>query len=169
MAPLMSWNSIWLNLCQDKNLLYLINLRFKQLFPHCLASSIHLKHWWYISDLYLSVGFAGYINYTLLQTHPDLNSLISLSSVPIPGWLPVDTGRKLNVHKTFRRRPGRLLNVLCTFNLRPVSTGLFLLKGLSQYSCPSTTGTLVLICWQFAALRMIKIMRTGWCDLLRCL
>ena len=45
---------------------------------------------------------------------------------------PVDTGRKLNVHKTFRRRPehktfrrrpGHLLNVLCTFNLRPVSTG----------------------------------------------
>ena len=36
---------------------------------------------------------------------------------------PVDTGRKLNVHKTFRRRPRRLLNVLCTFNLRPVSTG----------------------------------------------
>ena len=36
---------------------------------------------------------------------------------------PVDTGRKLNVHKTFRRRPGRLLNVSCTFNLRPVSTG----------------------------------------------
>ena len=27
---------------------------------------------------------------------------------------PVGTGRKLNVHKTFRRRPGRLLNVLCT-------------------------------------------------------
>ena len=36
---------------------------------------------------------------------------------------PVDTGRKLNVHKTFRRGPGRLLNVLCTFNIRPVSTG----------------------------------------------
>ena len=30
----------------------------------------------------------------------------------------VDTGGKLNVHKTFR---GRLLNVLCTFNLRLVS------------------------------------------------
>ena len=41
------------------------------------------------------------------------------------GKAPVDTGRKLNVHKTFRRRPGRLLNVLCTFNLRPVSTGAF--------------------------------------------
>ena len=40
---------------------------------------------------------------------------------------PVDTGRKLNVHKTFRRRPGRLLNVLCTFNLRPVSKGLLII------------------------------------------
>ena len=29
----------------------------------------------------------------------------------------------MNVHKTFRRRPGHLLNVLCTFNLRPVFTG----------------------------------------------
>ena len=36
---------------------------------------------------------------------------------------PADTGRKLNVHKTFIRRPGRLLCVLCTFSLRPVSTG----------------------------------------------
>ena len=35
----------------------------------------------------------------------------------------VDTGRKLNVHKTFIRRLRLLLNVLCTFNLRPVSTG----------------------------------------------
>ena len=32
---------------------------------------------------------------------------------------PVETGRKLNVHKTFRRHPGRTLNVLCTFSLRP--------------------------------------------------
>ena len=37
----------------------------------------------------------------------------------------LDTGRKLNVHKTFRRRLGHLLNVLCTFSLRPVSTGLW--------------------------------------------
>ena len=34
---------------------------------------------------------------------------------------PVDPERKLNVNKTFRRRPGRLIKVLCTFNLRPVS------------------------------------------------
>ena len=36
---------------------------------------------------------------------------------------PVGTGRTLNVHKTFRRRPRRLLTVLCTFHVRPVSTG----------------------------------------------
>ena len=36
---------------------------------------------------------------------------------------PVDTEHKLNIHKTLRLCPGRLLNVLCTFNLRPVSTG----------------------------------------------
>ena len=36
---------------------------------------------------------------------------------------PVDTGRKLNVQKTFRRRPGRLLNVLYTFNVLPAPTG----------------------------------------------
>ena len=48
--------------------------------------------------------------------------------------IPVDTARKLNEHKTFRRHPGRLLNVLCTFNLCPVSTGIpaSILKGL-QY------------------------------------
>ena len=39
---------------------------------------------------------------------------------------PVNTGRKLNEHKSFRRRPGRLLNDLCTFNLCPVSMGLTL-------------------------------------------
>ena len=42
---------------------------------------------------------------------------------------PVNTERKLNVHKTFRRRPGRLLNVLCTFNLHPVSTGYLLFSS----------------------------------------
>ena len=36
---------------------------------------------------------------------------------------PADIGHKLNVHNMFRRRPGRLLKVLCTFNLCPVSTG----------------------------------------------
>ena len=44
---------------------------------------------------------------------------------------PIDTGRKLNVNKTFRRRPRRLLNILCTFNLRPVSTGIMITLNLS--------------------------------------
>ena len=47
------------------------------------------------------------------------NKSVGISSLPNP----VDTGRKLNLHKTFKRRPGRLLTVLCRFNLRPVSTG----------------------------------------------
>ena len=48
-----------------------------------------------------------------------LHLLVCLALNPFP----VDAGRKLNVHKTFRRRVGRVLNVLCKFNLRPVSTG----------------------------------------------
>ena len=36
---------------------------------------------------------------------------------------PVDTGRTMNVHKTFKRHPGHLLNALSMSNLRPVSTG----------------------------------------------
>ena len=46
--------------------------------------------------------------------------------------LPVDTGRKLNVHKTFRRRPGRLLNILCTFNLRVYGVLLLLFLSVSS-------------------------------------
>ena len=50
--------------------------------------------------------------------------VISQRKVLFLDWLnrlySVDTGRKLNVHKTFRRRPECLLNVLCTFNLRRV-------------------------------------------------
>ena len=34
----------------------------------------------------------------------------------------MDTGLKLDIHKTFRRRHGRLLNASCTLNLRSVTT-----------------------------------------------
>ena len=37
------------------------------------------------------------------------------------------------VHKTFRRRPGRLLKALCTFNLRPVSRGIMRISFNSFY------------------------------------
>ena len=54
------------------------------------------------------------------------NSEINFYQIYTEGiiYIPVDTGSKLNVHKTFRRRPERLLNILCKFNLRPVSTGI---------------------------------------------
>ena len=47
----------------------------------------------------------------------------AIATICVSAANQVDTGRKLNVHKMVRRRPGRLLHVLCTFNLRPVSTG----------------------------------------------
>ena len=37
----------------------------------------------------------------------------------------MDTKSKLNVHKTCRRRPKHLLNVLFAFNLRPMSRGIY--------------------------------------------
>ena len=57
---------------------------------------------------------------TLFRTLVYLESWHFQNQTHIP---PVDTGSKLNIHKMLRRRPGRLLNVLCTLNLRPVSTG----------------------------------------------
>ena len=57
-----------------------------------------------------------------LQRRPSCqNPIVSSVAWRLENSNPVDTGRKLKVHKTFRRRPGRLLNVLCTFNLCPVS------------------------------------------------
>ena len=53
----------------------------------------------------------------------DVSSLSEMTLKLALMCFPVGTGRKLNVHKTFRGHPGRLLNVLCMFNLRPVSLG----------------------------------------------
>ena len=44
--------------------------------------------------------------------HAELFSCVIICSV-----IPLYAGRKLNVHKTFKRRPGFILNVLCTFSL----------------------------------------------------
>lgn len=49
-------------------------------------------------------------------------------SLQLPAnWKPTPhgTGRKLDVYKTFKIYPKRLLNVMCTFNLRSVTRGLF--------------------------------------------
>ena len=75
---------------------------------------------------YFPVNIAKFLRASIfseenLQTTASENEQMYLNIVFV--FDPADTGRKLNVHKTFRRRSGRLLNVLCTFNLRPVSTG----------------------------------------------
>ena len=57
--------------------------------------------------------------------------------------LPLDTGRNFNVHKTFGRCPGRLLNALRMFDLHPVSRfthreGYSIANFLLQYMITST-------------------------------
>ena len=59
-------------------------------------------------------------------------TILLQSEIGIAKWsTSVDAGLKLNVHKAFRRRLVRLLNVLCTFNLRPVSTRTY--QNVGQY------------------------------------
>ena len=72
---------------------------------------------------------------------------------------PVDTGHKLNVHKTFRRRPGRLLNVICTFSLGPVSTGNKVLHGQVNFNDFEEV-VCVYFCKMFA--RDIKFCESDW-------
>ena len=45
---------------------------------------------------------------------------------------PQETEHTLNVDKTCRRRLGRFLNLLCTFDLRPVSMEFALVKIIDQ-------------------------------------
>ena len=67
---------------------------------------------------------SNFIEVTLQHGCSPVN-LLHIFRTPFPkNTLPVDTGCKLNVHKTFRRCRGRHLNALYTFNLRTVSTGL---------------------------------------------
>ena len=49
------------------------------------------------------------------------NSILELKSNKQTHDSPLETGRKVNVHNTSKRRLQRLLNVTCKFNLRPVS------------------------------------------------
>ena len=60
-------------------------------------------------------------------------------------WLElVDTGRKPNVHKTLKRRLGRLLNVLCRLNLYPASFVRNFLELLKQICCKAPVSILTL-------------------------
>ena len=70
------------------------------------------------------LGCARILYYTLLKQR-DIWDLFNIYNRTLCKniFAKSSIGRKLSVHKTFRRPPGRLLNVLCTFSLRPVSTG----------------------------------------------
>ena len=59
-------------------------------------------------------------------TSPDnfqrqLSCVRSTSANVSENRIPLNKRRKSNIYRTFRGRPGRALDVLCTFNLRPVS------------------------------------------------
>ena len=78
-----------------------------------------------------------------LILHPLRESLqvcIKFIETSLKNNCPVDTGRKLNVDKTFRNCPERLLNVLNTFNLRPVSAGWSFCDHFSETKISQTIG-----------------------------
>ena len=89
------------------NVLFTFNLR-----PVSMGNAEHGKIFLQFESLDCQVLDVSMVNMT------EYHSLSNLSKCY---HYPVDTGRKLNLHKTFRRRAVRLLNVLCVFNLRPVS------------------------------------------------
>ena len=66
-----------------------------------------------------------------------MNCVVCCTPTLINWIFPLDTGNKLNVHKTFGRRPGCLLNVLCTFNLRSLFRGLILQLPIHFFTFPS--------------------------------
>ena len=78
----------------------------------------------------------------------------------------VGTGRKLNVHKTFRRRRGRLLNVSCTFNLRPMSTEFWQQNFFRLDDWNQNFFTQLKNNWLFKSWKSILSMRVIYCKLL---
>ena len=89
------------------------------------------------------------------RVHGILNRMVLLlySEVRLQGLYcrPQRHKTKLNMHKAFRRRPGRLLNVLCMFNFRPVSTGVVLWAFivLSDLKIFISDGTSLSLCMFF--------------------
>ena len=55
----------------------------------------------------------------ILMVYWNLNIRKSIRPIAVS----LDVGRNLNVYKTFRRHPGRALNILCAFNSRSVWRG----------------------------------------------
>ena len=99
------------------------NIRFK----HIVNGSV--RNWWHFFEILKNGGKKWspqlFVTSELWWLNYDFVTILPHTIIfKRRKLIPVDTERKLNVHKTLRRRPERLLNVLCTFNLRPVSTGI---------------------------------------------
>ena len=82
---------------------------------------------------------------------------------------PLGTRRKLNAHKTFKRGPRRLLNVLDTFNSRPVSKSnghIFLQFFFAFDSKPSKKLTLIYLIFFSAPVtkRLCGLMQKIWLE-----
>lgn len=60
----------------------------------------------------------------------------------------LETERKLNAHETFRKRSGRLLNLLCTFSLRRVNMEKLLSLHLKCFSLINSLKPLQNFKWQ---------------------
>ena len=91
-----------------------LNKKQKNIFPKILI--VGFRYCKNIKDYLVRVTLSKLTKFNVLK------NMWMVLAICEPLTFPVDTGRKSNVHKTFRRRPGRLLSILCTFNLRPVST-----------------------------------------------
>ena len=101
--------------------------------------------------------------------------LIVESSSKFNHFNPLGTGSKLNVHKTFRRHPGHLLNGLCRFNLHPVFRGNYFenhkryvwqnYKTPDNYcGCKIFTGfKRFLLTVEFSINKMSNTDHDGWC------
>ena len=77
-----------------------------------------------IVDCFHRVGRVGWmVYYCIMLKYTLLLTKYIYQNDDLKSSHPVDTGRNLNVHNTFRKRLQHLLKVLYTFNLRPVSTG----------------------------------------------
>ena len=106
---------------------------FTVLFKNGLSRLINKFHF------FLKFVRIGHYNIRIIKSWSDIDDpLLFLLRVPIRfevsmcsdgliknggAFFSIGTERKLNVHKTFRRRSRHLLNVLCTINLRSMFMG----------------------------------------------
>ena len=81
-----------------------------------------------------ALGGKGKRSYSISKVYPGYKFNSQRYSLKVGINSPLDTGRKLNVEKTFRRRLECFLKVLWTFNLRPVPREL----GVATWSSYST-------------------------------